>query len=43
MYSSPVSYSVNSLFAIICSAMPNSWNTGKSCSAANRSWCALDC
>src|SRR5580693_1464552 len=42
-YSSPVSYSVNSELASTSSAMPNSWNAGKSCSAAHRSWCARDC
>jgi hypothetical protein len=42
MYSSPVSYSVNSRSAA-ASVMPSAWNAGNSCSAAHRSDCALDC
>jgi hypothetical protein len=36
MYSSPVSYPLNSLFAGT-SAISSAWNAGKSCSAAHRS------
>ena len=43
MYSSPASYSVNSPSASTSRPSPSAWNAGKSCSAANRSWCAWDC